>query len=126
MADEDNDDRRGSRDNTGRDLRPNHARNNENAPTGSLGTNQVKAPSLGLGGTSTGRQNTQAGQQTQQSKGQNATQTVKEILKSLPEPMIEETSDVVEYEGERIARFIESYRDAATDPAEVSDAAQPS
>ncbi|MCL1871956.1 MAG: hypothetical protein FWF90_16290 [Promicromonosporaceae bacterium] len=48
---------------------------------------------------------------------------VKDILKSLPEPSVRESNDVVEYEGDRIARFLDEYR-PATDPADVPDQAQ--
>lgn len=41
----------------------------------------------------------------------------------LPEPSIQETSDVVEYEGDRIREFLERYE--AGDLADVPDQAQP-
>ena len=46
----DDDDKKGSRDNTGRDAKPKSAQNTENAPTGSLGTNRLTLQGLNLGG----------------------------------------------------------------------------
>ena len=63
MSDDD-DDNRGQNDNTGRDNKPEHAKANENAPIGSLGTDRIFAPSLGFGTSVNFRQNTAAGEQT--------------------------------------------------------------
>ena len=51
----DDEDKRGQKDNTDREHKPEHAQDRENAPRGHLGT----GPSLGLGGTSSPRDTTQ-------------------------------------------------------------------
>lgn len=56
----DDDDEKGSRDNTGRDSKPKSAQNRDNAPTGSLGTNKLTPQSPGLGGSTKRRKATQA------------------------------------------------------------------
>lgn len=66
MADDDNDDERGKNDNTGKDHKPDHAQNNENAPRGELGTNRITGPSLGMGGARQARTNIGAAAQTQE------------------------------------------------------------
>lgn len=68
MANNDDDDKRGSRDNTGRDHKPDHAQNKENAPQGHLGTNRLGPAGLSLGGTGSRKQATQDGEQTQQAR----------------------------------------------------------
>lgn len=69
-----NDDDRGSKDNTGHEHKPDHAKANENAPTGSLGTNRISTPSLGLGGSSQQNRTAQQAKQTQQSPDQKTQQ----------------------------------------------------
>lgn len=48
MSDDD-DDKRGSRDNTGYEHKPRYVRNKENAPRGHLGRNSLKPPTPGFG-----------------------------------------------------------------------------
>jgi hypothetical protein len=71
MADDD-DDKKGSRDNTGRDHKPANARNNENAPRGQLGTNRLTPPGLSLGGRSPKTWATQTAEQKPQSQDNQA------------------------------------------------------
>jgi hypothetical protein len=58
------DDDRGKKDNTGRELKPEHARDNANAPRGAIGTTRTFGPSLGMGGTKQAHSTTQAAEQT--------------------------------------------------------------
>jgi hypothetical protein len=69
MADDD-DDKKGSRDNTGREHKPENAQNKENAPSGQLGTNRLIVQGLSLGGGSKPRQATQKIDQTPPPPGQ--------------------------------------------------------
>lgn len=62
MAEDDDQSKRGTRDNTGRDHKPANVQNNENAPTGQLGTNRLTQPSLSLGGGSKRKWATQSGE----------------------------------------------------------------
>ena len=60
----DDEDKRGQRDNTDREHKPEHAQDRENAPRGHLGT----GPSLDLGGGGQRRQFTERSEQTQQER----------------------------------------------------------
>lgn len=60
----DNDDDRAKKDNAGKEHKPEHAQDNENAPRGSSGIGRTFGPSLGLGGSRQRQANTQAAEQT--------------------------------------------------------------
>lgn len=69
----DDDDKRGSRDNTGNEHKPRQAQNYQNAPPSQLGTGRLKSPVPGVGGASGPRldtrrtvKTTQTSEQTQQ------------------------------------------------------------
>lgn len=61
----DDDDKRGSRDNTGNEHKPRHAQDYQNAPPSQLGTGRLTPSGPGMGGASGPRANTQKFKTTQ-------------------------------------------------------------
>lgn len=66
----DDDDKRGSRDNTGHEHKPRHTQNNENAPTGHLGRNSLGTSAPAPGGSIKQRQSGRQFQGTNQAPEQ--------------------------------------------------------
>lgn len=67
-------------------------------------------------------------EQAQMAKGIAKAQLYAQMLAAeakLPEPIIEENRDVVDYELDRIRKYIEQLGQGRADPADVSDPAQP-
>lgn len=67
-------------------------------------------------------------EQAQRAKGIAKAQLYAQMLAAeakLPEPIIEESGDVVDYELDRIRRYIEQLGATTADPADVPDPAQP-
>ena len=97
----DDDDDRARKDNTGKEHKPEQARDNQNALRGSVGTERTFGPSLGMGGSRQRQDNTWAAQQTQNRKEPEKSQADDNTLPELdPKKPITIKTDIPQYDKE--------------------------